>query len=58
VHSSTDHTDLFNESIRRCFTNALRISPGDPAMALFILRTLGNQNRAARKRAAEEKRGN
>jgi MoaA/NifB/PqqE/SkfB family radical SAM enzyme len=56
IPTSDKHVDLFNQNIRHLFRDALRISLKDPGMALFILRTLYRQNRAARTRAAWERR--
>jgi MoaA/NifB/PqqE/SkfB family radical SAM enzyme len=47
----------FNQSIRILFREALRISVQDPAMALFCLQAIRQQNRAIQTRLAWEERG-
>lgn len=41
---------LFDRAIRRLFRDGLRISPASPARIWFLLRALGHQARAARRR--------
>lgn len=48
---------LFDRSIRRLFLDALRLNTRRPGMAVFLLRTLVRQRRAARARRAWERRG-
>lgn len=47
----------FDESIRSLFREALRLSRSNPGLALFVLRTLRRQRRAARTRRAWGDRG-
>ncbi len=53
----SSYIGLFNRNIHHLFRDALRISLREPGMALFALRTLYRQKRAARARAAWERRG-
>ena len=53
----TRYTQTINAELRYFFRDALRISMSSPRQALFFLRTLGRQARAARTRAAWKRRG-
>ncbi|MCL6613513.1 MAG: radical SAM protein [Firmicutes bacterium] len=52
-----DYVRLFHQALRELFWNGLRLSRGRPRRALFFLRTLWRQERAARRRAAWRRRG-
>jgi MoaA/NifB/PqqE/SkfB family radical SAM enzyme len=51
------HTRTLNKELRYFFRDALRISLNSPRQALFFLRTLGHQARAARVRARWKQQG-
>jgi len=57
VKRDSSYIELFDESIRGLFKDALRISLNDPGMALFLRRTIKWQAQAARVRAAWEEKG-
>jgi MoaA/NifB/PqqE/SkfB family radical SAM enzyme len=47
---TTDHVPLFDEQLADLFRNAWRLSRSRPALALFFLRAVRDQRRAARRR--------
>ena len=51
------YVGLFNQNIRLFFKDALRLALRDPAMALFVYRTLRRQKRAEGLRLSWEERG-
>jgi MoaA/NifB/PqqE/SkfB family radical SAM enzyme len=57
LNEEENYIQLFNRSISRFFKDALRVSLRDPAMALFLWRTIRQQRRAARVRLEWEERG-
>lgn len=54
---STGYIELMNNSIRRLFVDALKVSTGKPSLAAFILATIIRQRRAAALRQEWEARG-
>lgn len=57
MSNSHDHVPLLNSSIRRFFSNALKISLQDPSRIGFILKTILRQRKAARTRVHWERNG-
>ena len=57
MNDEENYIHLLNRSISRFFKDALRVSLRDPAMALFLWRTIRQQRRAARVRLEWEERG-
>jgi MoaA/NifB/PqqE/SkfB family radical SAM enzyme len=57
MKTSTGYIQQMNNSIRRLFVDALKISAGRPALAAFILKTIIRQKRAAVLRQEWEEKG-
>ncbi len=54
---SENYINLMNKSIKNLFRNALHISFKDPSLAVFIVKTIIAQNRAAKLREQMEQNG-
>jgi MoaA/NifB/PqqE/SkfB family radical SAM enzyme len=57
VNDGHDYVYLFNQNIKNFFKDAVRVSLGDPGLALFLLQTIRRQSRASQVRLAWEERG-
>ena len=57
MNDGHDYVYLFNQNIKNFFKDAVRVSLGEPGLALFLLQTIRRQSRASQVRLAWEERG-